>query len=75
MASLKFLPVVLLGLLSLLASAAAEEPLYVHRADRATRWSSPENPRGEPGRAAIENEGAKGRAFVSLPAGATHHKR
>jgi hypothetical protein len=70
--SLKFLLVVLLGVFSLPVSAAAEEPLYVHRVDRVMRWSSPENPRGEPGRGARENAGAKGRAFVPLPAGATH---
>ena len=34
-----------------------------------TRWFSPENPLGEPGRGGVENRGAKGRPYVGLPAG------
>lgn len=34
-----------------------------------TRWFSPENPTGESGRGGLENRGAKGRPYVSLPAG------
>ncbi|RYG36501.1 DUF2961 domain-containing protein [bacterium] len=37
-----------------------------------TRWFSPENPTGEPGRAALENRGAKGRPYVVVPAGWSH---
>lgn len=51
---------------------AAAEPLYRYEPGQSTRWSSPENPTAEPGRGAAENHGAKGRAFVPLPAGATH---
>lgn len=54
--------------------AAGEEAarLYHYEAGRLPRWSSPENPNGRPGEGAKENHGAKGRAFVPLPAGATH---
>ncbi|MGV3617343.1 MAG: glycoside hydrolase family 172 protein [Fimbriimonas sp.] len=34
-----------------------------------TRWFSPENPHGEPGKGGLENGGAKGRPFVVLRAG------
>lgn len=35
-----------------------------------TRWASPENPRGEKGKAGQENAGRKGRASIDLKAGA-----
>lgn len=38
----------------------------------ATRWFSPENPQGEPGRGGLLNRGAKGRPYVGIPAGASH---
>ncbi len=48
------------------------DSLFRHRDDVSTRWSTPENPNGQPSAGARENGGAKGRAFVSLPAGHTH---
>ncbi|HEY0259433.1 MAG TPA: glycoside hydrolase family 172 protein [Lacisediminihabitans sp.] len=40
------------------------------RSTSTTQWFTPENPTGEPGGAGLTNRGAKGRAFVPLPAGA-----
>jgi len=37
-----------------------------------TRWFSPENPDGEPGKGGLENLGSKGRPYVRLPDGQTH---
>jgi hypothetical protein len=34
-----------------------------------TRWFSPENPTGEPGKGGLTNRGAKGRPFIRLAAG------
>lgn len=59
----------LFGILCLLAvSAVARQALYQMPAGQQTRWTSPENPHGEKGRGALENHGAKGRAFVAIPA-------
>ena len=56
------------------AEAAAQESsdLYRYRAGEQSRWISPENPRGEKGAGAIENRGAKGHAFDTIPLGASH---
>lgn len=61
-----------LAALSLPAASASPSPLYQFAHDRAPRWSSPENPNGLPGQGAQLNHGAKGRASVVVPAGATH---
>lgn len=39
--------------------------------DTHTRWVSPENPTGEKGAAGRSNRGAKGMAFITVPAGET----
>lgn len=52
------------------APAAAQAPLYQYQHSE-TRWASPENPEAKKGAAARANRGAKGRAYVALPAGET----
>ena len=56
-------------LVLVLASAASAQSLYQYQ-PRTTGWLSPENRSGEPGKGALENKGAKGHAFDTLPAGA-----
>ena len=51
---------------------AASDDLYRYKPGEQTRWSSPENVRGAKGAGAIENRGAKGHAFDTIPVGATH---
>jgi hypothetical protein len=45
--------------------------LFLKEKDRSVRWASFENPLGEKGRAGRENNGAKGRPFGSVEAGAS----
>ena len=49
------------------APAAAQE-LYRYRPEP-PRWASPENPTAAPGQGGVENAGAKGHPFETLPAG------
>lgn len=44
-------------------------PLFNHPFTNHTRYQSGENPTGEKGKGGLENHGAKGHAFDSLPAG------
>ena len=65
---MRFLPVAILLLLGSglgLAQRVYEIPDGVE-----TRWASPENPRGEKGKAGQENAGRKGRPAIDLKAGA-----
>ena len=62
----------LIAALLIAAPAYAGEELYRYRADEAPRWISPENPTGAKGAGARENRGAKGRAFETIPIGASH---
>ncbi len=50
-------------------SLSAQELYTAPAPTTQTRWLSPENPKGEKGRAAATNKGAKGAAFVNLLAG------
>ena len=52
--------------------AQDKSDLYRYRANEQTRWISPENPKGEKGAGAIENRGAKGHAFETIPIGRSH---
>lgn len=45
--------------------------LFEKSAGVQTRWFSPENPKGEPGRGGLENRGSKGRPCLKLPHGAS----
>ena len=58
----------------LAAPAAAQElgDLYRYQSAEQTRWVSPENPTGAKGAGGIENKGAKGHAFETIPIGASH---
>ena len=48
---------------------AAQDDLYRYRAGEQTRWVSPENPGGAKGAGGVENKGAKGHAFETIPVG------
>jgi hypothetical protein len=67
-----------LGLLALTlggeTAAVAQEnsDLYRYRANERTHWVSPENPTGAKGAGALENKGAKGHAFETIPVGRSH---
>ena len=63
------------ALLALVAAAAPAEdsvPLYQYRSGERTHWASPENPTGMAGAGGVENRGAKGHAFETIPAGGSH---
>ncbi len=45
------------------------DDLYSDYGDLETRWFTAENPKGEPGRGGMANNGRKGRAWVALPPG------
>jgi hypothetical protein len=53
-------------------SAQAQNNLFEFNNNIETRWSSPENRNGKKGAGGIENNGAKGHAYDSIPAGATY---
>lgn len=53
----------------LFAAAALAQPLYIVPEQVESRWSSPENPLGEKGKAAATNAGRKGRPAVPIAAG------
>lgn len=55
-----------------LAQASDGPPLYAFQPDVEARWASPENPAGAKGAGGRENRGAKGRAYETVPAGASH---
>lgn len=65
---MRLLGFVLLMLLVMPRIASADE-LYRFPQNAQTRWASPENPTGAKGAGAMENQGAKGRAFVPIAAG------
>src|SRR5699024_1890767 len=44
------------------------QDLYIMPSGIETRWTSPENPKAGKGAGAIENGGAKGHAFDTIPA-------
>ena len=46
--------------------------LYRYREAEQSRWVSPENPTGAKGAGGIENKGAKGHAFETIPVGKSH---
>ena len=50
---------------------SASNDLFVYSDNLEARWSSPENHNGEKGAGGKENFGAKGRAYESIPAGAS----
>lgn len=50
---------------------ARADNLFVYNDNNEPRWSSPENKNGEKGAGGKENNGAKGHAFDSIPAGAS----
>lgn len=52
--------------------ASAQAPLYEYRAGERSHWASPENPTARKGGGGIENRGAKGHAFETIPAGGAH---
>jgi hypothetical protein len=54
--------------------AAAEDrnDLYRFQPGQETRWASPENPTAAKGAGGLENRGAKGHAFETIRAGASH---
>ncbi len=58
----------LAALLFACAGQAGAQALYQFQAHQ-PRWISPENPTGQPGHGALENHGAKGHAFDTIPAG------
>lgn len=58
------LPIIYQGL-------SAQELYKAPAAGTHSRWISPENPTGEKGKAGTVNKGAKGRAFITAPAGDT----
>jgi len=64
----------LLALAALIFSspAFAQDELYRYRAGEEPRWISPENPTGAKGAGGLENRGAKGHAFETIPVGGTH---
>ncbi|MBL7768163.1 MAG: DUF2961 domain-containing protein [Flavipsychrobacter sp.] len=51
--------------------ATYEPALFEMDEQRQARWSSPENPNGSKGSGGKENNGAKGHAWDSIPAGST----
>jgi hypothetical protein len=59
----------ILILLAGAASAQSQPDLYRYHADQHTRWSSPENRLGTPGRGGIENKGGKGHAWDNIEPG------
>jgi hypothetical protein len=60
------------GLLLIPSAATAGDDLYRYRDGEEARWVSPENPTGAKGAGGIENRGAKGHAFETIPVGAAH---
>lgn len=58
--------------LAVAAPATAEPALYDFQPGVESRWISPENPTGAKGEGGRENRGAKGHAFETIPAGASH---
>ena len=62
-----FIPLVLLFLM-VAALPASAQSIYQYQAQQ-PRWISPENRTSAPGAGALENRGAKGHAFDSIPAG------
>lgn len=58
-----------LAALALLVTVPASAQSLYHYEKHQPRWISPENPTGAPGHGALENHGAKGHAFDSIPAG------
>jgi len=59
-------------LISAFISTQAQNNLFEYNENIETRWSSPENRNGKKGAGGIENNGAKGHASDSIPAGATY---
>ncbi|MGV3619155.1 MAG: glycoside hydrolase family 172 protein [Fimbriimonas sp.] len=55
--------------LAALAVGCSAQDLFRLSDGTQTRWYSPENPQGLPGKGGMENKGAKGRAFHELKAG------
>lgn len=53
------------------ASAQSVPALYEFKPQEEPRWVSPENPTGAKGRGGLENKGAKGHAFDTIPIGAS----
>jgi len=54
------------------ATAQDSSELYRYRAGEQTHWVSPENPSGAKGAGGLENKGAKGHAFDTIPVGGKH---
>ena len=67
----EILKAVLFSALLFCASAGKGQEWYVKPTGVDTRWISFENPTGEKGAGAKENEGAKGHAFDNIAAGET----
>jgi hypothetical protein len=63
------LPLLFFVLSAFAFNVTAQELYKVPSAQTKTVWVSPENPTGAKGAAGITNKGAKGRAFITLPAG------
>ena len=55
-----------------IAAQGSEADLYRYKAGERTVWSSPENRIGQKGAGGIENLGAKGHAWDSIPAGSAY---
>lgn len=55
-----------------MAPLSASDQLYRYRGDEQTGWISPENRTGAKGSGALENKGAKGHAFETIPVGRSH---
>ena len=53
-------------------AAQSGDDLSLYRAGEETRWVSPENIAGAKGKGGLENRGAKGHAFDTIPVGASH---
>ncbi|MFL6733080.1 MAG: glycoside hydrolase family 172 protein [Sphingomicrobium sp.] len=58
--------------LLLAGTASAQSDLFRYEAGEQTHWISPENPTGAKGAGGLENRGAKGHAFDTIPVGGAH---
>ena len=61
----------ILCLLVTLPASAQDDSLYRFAAGQEPAWASPENPTAARGTGGLENKGAKGHAFDTIPAGGT----
>jgi hypothetical protein len=63
---------ILLATFAIGAAAPASDDLYRYQVDEQSHWSSPENRSARKGGGGIENKGAKGHAWDSIPPGAAY---